>query len=125
MEGSSREQEARILEIPPQQPDRLIAAVGREIGAQVASKLVIIEDGARIGLFVAMRHLAPGQGVTKENRVDGLEKEFRRQIHDGEIFVIEPAMFFRRIAIAVDKVIEHVQMGGDVAVEIHRARGPG
>ena len=55
-----------------------------------------------------------------EDGVDGLEIEFGGQVHHREIFVIEIAMLFRRIAVAFDEMVEHVEMGVDVAVEIHR-----
>src|SRR5208337_2434302 len=36
------------------------------------------------------------------------------------IFVVEVAVLLRRVAVALDQVVEHLEMGVDMAVEIHR-----
>ncbi len=60
MEGFSRGQAARILGVAPEELERLIVAAGKEIGAQVASKVVIIEDEPAIALD--LEHLVAGLG---------------------------------------------------------------
>jgi hypothetical protein len=54
-----------------------------------------------------------------EHGVDGLQVILGGQIHHREIFVIEIAMLFGRIAVALDEMVEHLQMRVDVAIEIH------
>jgi len=53
-----------------------------------------------IDVNAAMHHLALGQGMKHEHGVDGLQIVLGREIHDGEIFVVEFAMLLRGIAIA-------------------------
>ena len=67
-----------------------------------------------------MHHLALGQVVPHEHRVDGLQVEFGGQVHHREILVVEIAMLLRRIAVALDEMAEQFLMRRDVAVEVHR-----
>jgi hypothetical protein len=55
-----------------------------------------------------------------EHRVDGLQVEFGRHVHDGEIFIVELAMPFGRIAVILDQMHEEVLLRDHVTVEIHR-----
>ena len=52
-------------------------------------------DLRRIDRAIAMHHLAFGQRVAHEHRVDGLQIEFGGEIHDGEIFVIKLFVLLR------------------------------
>jgi hypothetical protein len=66
-----------------------------------------------------MHHLALRQRVLDEHRLDRLQVELGGQVHDGEIFVVELAMLFGGIAVALHQMIEEVLVRVDVAVEIH------
>ena len=52
-----------------------------------------------------MGHLALGQSVTHEHRLDSLQIELGREVHDREIFVVEIAMLLDRIAVARDEML--------------------
>ena len=69
-----------------------------------------------------MHHLALWQRVADEHRLDRLHVIGRVEVHHRKIFVVEVRMLFRQIAIASDQMVEHVEMGVDVAVErfVHR-----
>ena len=54
------------------------------------------------------RHLPLRQGVSDENRFDGLQIEFGREVHDREIFVVEFPVLLRRVAVAADQVQEQI-----------------
>ena len=49
-----------------------------------------------------------GRLVAHEHGLDRLHVIFGRQVHHREIFVVEFAVFLRRIAVALDEMIEHV-----------------
>ena len=67
-----------------------------------------------------MHHFALGQQMAHEHGLDRLHVIFGGEVHDGEIFVIEFAVLLRRIAVALDEMIEHVEMRVDMAVDVHR-----
>ena len=52
--------------------------------------------------------------------IDRLQIEFRGQIHDRPVFVIEFAVFSCGITVAADEMIEKLQMRVDVTIDIHR-----
>jgi hypothetical protein len=54
-----------------------------------------------------------------EHGLQCLEIEFGGQVHHGEILVIEGTVLVRRIAIALDEVVEHLPMGREMPVPIH------
>ena len=57
--------------------------------------------------------------MADEHRLDGLQIELGRQVHDGEILVVELAVLLGRIAVAVDEMAEQAAMRLDVAIEVH------
>ena len=80
--------------------------VGGQVGRQVEGRERLADarnvvplaldrhDGAaadrhQVDGLVPVHHLALGQFMPHEHLVDGLEIEFGRQVHDGEIFVVE------------------------------------
>ena len=67
-----------------------------------------------------MHHLALRQGVLHEHGLDGLEVELGREVHHGEIFVVEVAVLLGVVAVALDEVLEHLAMRLEVAVDVHR-----
>ena len=73
-----------------------------------------------IDQLAAMRHLALRQRVAHEHRLDRLHVIGGVEVHHRQIFVVEVAVLLGRIAVALDEMVEHVEMGVDVAVEIHR-----
>lgn len=80
MEGFSREQAARILNVAAEEMDRLIVEAGREIGAQVASKVVIIEDEPAIALdleqlVAGLGHVVIGPARTRMEAVEMVRAE--------------------------------------------------
>ena len=77
-------------------------------------------DGFQVDQPAAMQHFAFGQSMADKHRIDRLQVEFGGQIHHGHIFIIEFAVLLGRIAVAVDEMTEHVAMGRDVLVDIHR-----
>ena len=77
-------------------------------------------NGREIDRAAAMLHLALGQAVPHKHRLDRLHVIFSGQIHHRHIFVVELAMLFRRIAVARDEMVEHIDMGVDMAIEVHR-----
>src|SRR3984957_12374939 len=66
-----------------------------------------------------MAHDTLGQSVTNKHGVDGLQIVLRREVHYGEIFVVEFAVLLGRIAVALNQVVEQVAVGLDVTIEIH------
>ena len=62
----------------------------------------------RIDLASAMHHLAFRQRLLHEHSIDGLQVEFCREVHHGEIFVIKFAMLLRAIAVALHEMGEQV-----------------
>ena len=91
----------------------------RRLGLADAGNVVVLAldgeqrdraDRAGIDRFAAMHHLALGQGVADEHRLDGLQIELGGQIHDRQILVVELAMLLRRVAVADDEVAEEVAM---------------
>jgi hypothetical protein len=60
------------------------------------------------------------QRVFDKDGIDRLQIEFRGQIHDGPVFVIEFTVFSCGIAVAADKMIKKLQIRDDVAIDIHR-----
>ncbi len=61
-----------------------------------------------------------GSAWRNEHRVHGLEIELRRQIHHGEILVVEIAMLGLAVAVSGDEMAEEFLVRREVAVEIHR-----
>jgi len=57
--------------------------------------------------------------VLDEHFFHGLEIELRRQVHHREIFVVEVAVSFGAIAVAFHEMVEHLEMRGDVAFDVH------
>ena len=104
------------------------AEVVRGLGLAKAGNVVVlafdreqgdIADRRRIDAYAAMRHLALGQGVADEHGIDGLQVEFRRQVHHRQIFVVEIAVLLGIVAIMLHQMHEEVLVGDDVAVEVH------
>ncbi len=58
--------------------------------------------------------------MANENALDGLQVEFGGHVHHGKIFVIEIAMLLRRVAVPLDKMIEHIEMRRNMTFKIHR-----
>ena len=105
----------------------------RRLGLAPASDVVLLAfngQKGRTGNLAAIdqtaivHHGAVRQRVLDEHRFDGLQIEFGRQVHDGEIFVIEVAVFFGVVAVAFHQMLEEVPMRGHVTVEVH-AHEPG
>ena len=57
--------------------------------------------------------------VAHENLVDGLQVEFRRQIHHRQILVIEFAMLLGAVAVALHQMAEQILVRVHVPVEVH------
>ena len=70
--------------------------------------------------LASMLQQATRQRVFHEHGIDRLEIKLGREVHDGEIFVVEVARLLGRVAIAADEMFEHVDVGIEVPVEIHR-----
>ena len=66
-------------------------------------------DFRRIDRLAAMGHLALRQRVADEHGIDGLQIELGGQVHHGEIFVVELAMLLRRIAVALDQMLNRLR----------------
>src|SRR5258706_9978935 len=74
-------------------------------------------DRARLDLAAAHRELAFGEGIVLENRLDRLEVELRRQIHGGEILVVEaPGRLGLRAVAAQTRLVDLCE-SVDVALE--------
>ena len=101
------------------QPMRL--AIGRNVAAQAvrrfgladAGNIVVLAldreqrhalDRGRIDRPAAMGHLALRQRVAHENGLDRLQIEFGREIHHGQIFVVEFLVLVRRVAVAAHQI---------------------
>jgi hypothetical protein len=61
--------------------------------------------------------------VLLKHRAHSLKVEFSRQIHNGAIFVIERPDRSRLRLVAIREVGEKVDLGFDVALEIHAHKG--
>ena len=57
-----------------------------------------------IDRLAAMGHLALRQSMADEHRLDRLQIELGREVHDGEIFVVELAMLLAPIAVAAHEM---------------------
>ena len=53
-------------------------------------------DGRAIDLLAPVHHLPSGKAMILEHRLDRLQIELRRQVHDGEIFLVEFLMLAGR-----------------------------
>ena len=58
--------------------------------------------------------------MSNEHAFNCLQIKFSCQVHNSKIFIVEVTMFFSIVAIAFYEVIEHIEMGGDMALNIHR-----
>jgi hypothetical protein len=65
-----------------------------------------------------MKHLALRQCMLDKNRINGLQVEFRRDVHDGEIFVVEFPMAPRGFAMTTHKVHKHIVVRANVSVKV-------
>ena len=77
-----------------------------------------VKEAVRLG--IAPFHDPARQGMFLEHGFHGLEVEFRRNIHDRQIFIVESAVGFRRTAIALDQMLVEFHIGAHMAVQIHR-----
>ena len=97
---------------------------GRRRKCRPSRPSTVISPHLRIAVEIdqlaAMRHLALRQGVADEHRLDRLHVIGGVEVHHRHIFVVEVAVLLGRVAVARHQMVEHVEMGVDVAVEIHR-----
>ena len=77
-------------------------------------------DRRQVDLSSAVGHLSLRQSVAHEHGLDRLHVIFGGEVHHRQIFVIELAVLLGRILIARDEMVEHVEMSGDVAIDVHR-----
>src|SRR5690606_19820530 len=122
-------------------PDARLFVLLMHRGGKVLAKRVGgsgLADAGYIVLFTLDRHqrragyglgphrpasvaeFAPGQRMAHKDEIDGLEIDVGRHVDDGEIFIIKFPVLLRRVAVALDHVLEIVAVGIDMAVEIHR-----
>jgi hypothetical protein len=73
-----------------------------------------------IGSPVAMVHLASEADAPHKHLVDRLQIIFRREIHDGEIFVVEFLVLLDGVAVALNQVHEQILVRVHMAIEVHR-----
>ena len=66
-----------------------------------------------------MTHDALGQGVTNKHGIDGLQIILGREVHHGEILVIEFTVLLGGIAVALNQMVKQIAVGLDVTIEIH------
>ena len=66
----------------------------------------------------AIEHRSFRKRMFDKDSIDGLQIEFRRYVHDGEIFVVEFAMTPGRFAIAAHKMHEQILVCVDVPLKI-------
>ena len=77
----------------------------------------IIQDA---GFRVLPFHLALGQKVFLEHDFDRLEIKLRRQIHHGQVFIVETPVRVGGIAVALHQVLVKLHVAAQMPVEIHR-----
>ena len=77
-------------------------------------------DRLQVDLSSAVGHLALRQSVAHEHGLDRLHVIFGGEVHHRQIFVIELAVLLGRILVARDEMVEHVEMSGDMAIDVHR-----
>ena len=77
-------------------------------------------DRLQVHRSAPVPHQPSGQQMVDEHCLQRLEVIFGRQVHDGQILIIELAVLFRRVTVAFDEVIEHLPMGRDMAIRVHR-----
>ena len=58
-------------------------------------------DLCRVHGHASMHHLTAGKLVLHKSCIDGLQEKLGGQIHDGEVLVIERAVLFSGISIAM------------------------
>ena len=66
-----------------------------------------------------MHHQTLGQGVGFKYRFHGFEIKISGQIHHCQILIIECLMLIYRIAIALDEIIEKIDMRLGVTLQVH------
>src|SRR5919201_4232744 len=76
-------------------------------------------DGFEVDAAPAMDHLSFWEGMAHEHRVDRLQVELRRQVHDGQVLVVECAVLFRGVAVAAHEMKEEVLVSPGMAIEVH------
>ena len=86
------------------------------------STVISADVGDRSGLdrLVAVAIRAVGHQPLLEDALDGLEVELGRQVHHRQVLVVEDAVLLGAVAVAADEVAELVDVGIDVAVDVHR-----
>jgi hypothetical protein len=57
--------------------------------------------------------------MVDEHLLHRLQVELRRQVHNGEVLVVEVAVLLGRVAVAAHEMLEHLPMRRHVAVEVH------
>ena len=65
-------------------------------------------------------HGALRQRILLEHVLHGLEVELRRQVYDREELVVERAVLLGAVAIALDQMLEQLDVLADMAVQVHR-----
>ena len=66
-----------------------------------------------------MLEQATRQVVFLENPFHRFQEVFRRHVHDGQIFVVKPAMGLGALTVSGHKMLEHAQMSAHMPIEIH------
>ncbi len=69
-----------------------------------------------------MFHLALRQSVLHEHEIDGLQIEFSREIHHGQILVIEFDVLVDEIAVAFDEIAEQPLVRIDMTIKVSCSR---
>jgi hypothetical protein len=66
----------------------------------------------------AMEHRAFRKRMFDKNRINRLQIEFRRDVHDGEIFVVELPMAPRGFTVTTHQVHKHSVVRANVSVKV-------
>lgn len=74
---------------------RCLAKPGDVVEFSFDGEEACVADGPKINWGTPVLHLTLGQRVFDKNRIDGLQVEFRWQIHDRAVLVVELAVLSR------------------------------
>ena len=78
-----------------------------------------ILDRRAVDALAAVHHRAPRQRVLLEHGLDRLQVKLGGQVHDREVLVVEVLVLLDGVAVALDEVVEQIDVRIHVALEVH------
>ena len=106
----------------------LVHRVVRRLGLAEAADVVAlaldrhergVADRRAVDLLPRCIIVPSRQGVVLEHGLDRLQVELGRQVHDRQVLVVEVLVLLDRVAVALDEIVEQVDVRVHVALEVH------